>query len=336
MKKKMSKKLKIFLSILGVILTFFIVVNICPGKKVMDNNPFIATKEQKVMIAAHRGGAEVNPENTFLAFDNAINDYKVDILELDLCMTLDGYLVANHNLDINDVSDVQIDNYLISEHTLSELSYFNFGYNFKDLNGNYPYRNILIDNNVSEENRVSFLKENKLTVATINEIFDKYDDLGIKFILEIKDGGELGKKAADELYKQMKTYNMFEKVIIGSFDPEIEGYIKDNYPNLYRGGSVATSAVFIATEILKVNPLASMSITALQIPMEFDITDNFSLKLDKKAYIRRAHRRNISVQFWTIDNVNDMRHLIELGVDVIMTDRPDLLYTLLKDEYNCR
>ena len=72
MKKKMSKKLKIFLSILGVILTFFIVVNICPGKKVMDNNPFIATKEQKVMIAAHRGGAEVNPENTFLAFDNAL------------------------------------------------------------------------------------------------------------------------------------------------------------------------------------------------------------------------------------------------------------------------
>ena len=38
----------------------------------------------------------------------------------------------------------------------------------------------------------------------------------------------------------------------------------------------------------------------------------------------------------TIDNVDDMRHLIELGVDVIMTDRPDLLYTLLKDEYNCR
>jgi glycerophosphoryl diester phosphodiesterase len=54
-------------------------------------------------------------------------------------------------------------------------------------------------------------------------------------------------------------------------------------------------------------------------------------ELDKKTYINRAHRRNISVQYWTINDKETMRHLIKLGADVIMTDNPDLLYDVLKE-----
>ena len=55
-------------------------------------------------------------------------------------------------------------------------------------------------------------------------------------------------------------------------------------------------------------------------------------KLDKKTYIKRAHRRNIAVQYWTINEEEDMRHLIDLGCDAIMTDDPALLKTVL-DSY---
>ena len=81
------KKLKVFLSFISLVVVFFVVVNLLPGKKVLDHNPFIATEEQEVLVAAHRGGAGVNPENTMLAFERAVYDYKVDILELDLCLT---------------------------------------------------------------------------------------------------------------------------------------------------------------------------------------------------------------------------------------------------------
>ena len=47
--------------------------------------------------------------------------------------------------------------------------------------------------------------------------------------------------------------------------------------------------------------------------------------------IYRAHRRNIAVQFWTINDAEEMRRLIELGVDCIMTEDPVLLNQILNE-----
>ena len=40
-----------------------------------------------------------------------------------------------------------------------------------------------------------------------------------------------------------------------------------------------------------------------------------------------AHKHNIAVHYWTIDNEDDMKYLIEIGADGIMTNLP---HTLLK------
>ena len=64
--------------------------------------------------------------------------------------------------------------------------------------------------------------------------------------------------------------------------------------------------------------------------MSYDL--GIELKLDSKTIIDRAHRRNIAVQYWTINDADEMRRLIELGCDCIMTDDPALLQSVL-DEY---
>ena len=48
-----------------------------------------------------------------------------------------------------------------------------------------------------------------------------------------------------------------------------------------------------------------------------------------KRFIRRAHRRNVKVHVWTIDDPAEMHRLLDLGVDGIITDRP----TVLKDVF---
>ena len=48
-------------------------------------------------------------------------------------------------------------------------------------------------------------------------------------------------------------------------------------------------------------------------------------------FIREAHRRNMPVQLWTVDDPDDMRRLLSWGVDGIQTDRPDLLAAVLTD-----
>ena len=58
------KKLKVLGIVLGSIVAFFTIINIVPPSKVVENNPFIKKENERVMIAAHRGGADNNPENT--------------------------------------------------------------------------------------------------------------------------------------------------------------------------------------------------------------------------------------------------------------------------------
>ncbi|HPN60500.1 MAG TPA: glycerophosphodiester phosphodiesterase family protein [Bacilli bacterium] len=330
--------LRIMIIIILSVAWIWTVFAIIPPAKAMADNPFIVDKGKGPMIAAHRGGKKLNPENTFLAFDDAINRFHIEMLELDLVLTKDNRLVVIHNLSINAVSDVELvtgsnAEYLVGDHSLSELRLFNYGYAFKDKNNNRPYENLVAP---LQADRREVIAANRLQIATIDEVFDAYYNLDLLFSVEIKNGGETGKKACDVLnsiLNDTKRYpgtDLVNRVVVGTFHDEIEAYLKTTYPKLLRGGSVGEVTKFVLTQMLGVNLLDNSNFVCLQIPTSRKAF-NINIKLDKKTYINRAHRRNISVQYWTINDEATMRHLIELGVDVIMTDDPELLYHVLKD-----
>lgn len=50
------------------------------------------------------------------------------------------------------------------------------------------------------------------------------------------------------------------------------------------------------------------------------------------AFVRRVHARGQKVNTWTVDEEADMRRMIELGVDSIMTNRPDVLQRMVVDK----
>jgi glycerophosphoryl diester phosphodiesterase len=333
MKEKVYKifKNKIILSlllVLGVIIVFMSVINIIPPKKVMEDNPFIVGKDGRPLIAAHRGGKNLQPENTFSAIDYSYEKYHVDIIEMDLYLTKDNYLILSHNSTINAYTELNgLDDYYIRDHTLEEIRMFNFGYNFKDQNGNYPYRNVLdgVDNSQKSE----VLLENKLRVVTITELFEKYARTDVLYIIEIKDSGDRGIIACDLLVAEMEKYDLVNKVAVGTFKDEVESYLNKTYPNVIRGGSFSVAKGFIITQMLGVNLFDKSSFSCLQIPSSYNFKDVITLNLAKKTYINRAHRRGMSVQYWTINDKEEMIELINLGVDVIMTDNPDVLYEVL-------
>lgn len=327
------KKLGIFL---GTVILFFLIINIIPPSKAVENNPFIIKDGEKTMLAAHRGGADTNPENTMKAFKSAVNEYQVDILESDLYLTKDGYLVYNHDEYIDETCDVNEDMSLeevedmidedaskahyIKDYTLEELRQFNFGHFFEDKNGNMPYHNLVSKN---QENRLEVLKENGLQIVEMSELFDTFYQANedLLFIVEIKNEGDNGKKAVDQLVDVLenKYPNYKNQIVVGTFHPEIEDYLKESYPSILRGASTKGAAGFVITEMFKVNIFNNNNFACLQIPMEYEIK-GIEINLDKKMYIKRAHRRNIAVQYWTINNEEDMKRLIDLGCDAIMSD----------------
>ncbi len=332
---KKYKALKIIGIILAVLVLFFAVVNIIPPKKNVDNNPFVIEKGDLPLIAAHRGGAINNPENTMLAFREAVLTIGVDIIESDLYLTKDGYLVYNHDDYIDETCNVNGDislqevkelckdetkRHYISDMTLAELEQYNFGYYFEDKQGNRIYKD---ETDIAGKG---------LQIATVDKLFEEFYESNpdLMFIVEIKNEGEKGFKACEILNNTLNKYpNYKEQMVIGTFHDEIEEELKTKYPDLLRGAPTGTAAKFILTQFLGVNLFDNSHFACLQIPMSYDL--GIELELDKKTIIDRAHRRNIAVQYWTINNADEMRELIELGCDCIMTDDPILLKSVLEE-----
>ncbi|MDQ1424523.1 MAG: glycerophosphoryl diester phosphodiesterase [Acidimicrobiaceae bacterium] len=70
--------------------------------------------------------------------------------------------------------------------------------------------------------------------------------------------------------------------------------------------------------------LAPRGIPCAQVPLR-----QSGIPVVDARFIREAHRRDVQVHVWTIDDPNVMAGLLDLGVDGIMTDRPAVLKTVL-------
>ena len=337
----MGKKLRRFGVAVLSIAAFMTLINVVPPAKSVEGvNPFIRKENEKVMIAAHRGGADTNPENTLLAYRAAVNEYNVDILESDLYLTKDGYLVYNHDSYIDETCNVNGDiskdemkelikdkskRHYIEDYTLEELQKLNFGYYFTDKEGNRPYKDLTHEEVV----------ERGLQILEVEDLFKEFYETNkdLLFIVEIKNSGDRGYEACDKLVSALNKYVEYkDQIVIGTFNPEIENYLKEQYPTLHRGASTAGAAGFVVTEMLKVNLFNTNKFSCLQVPMSYDIK-GIEIKLDKKAYIDRAHKRNIAVQYWTINDKDDMKYLMDLGCDAIMTDDLDAIKEVFEEYY---
>ena len=324
--KKKHKGLKVLLCVIIVLAVFIAVINIIPPGKAAAN-PFLKAKDALPMIAAHRGGGISNPENTLMAFRAAVNEYGIQICETDLWMTADGHLVYSHDSSINRVACPEgAEKVVIAEHTLEELRAYNMGYNFKDPeSGRYIYRDLTDAEQAAKGLKILEFHE------LLEEFYGARKDL--LFIVEIKNDGEQGFAAADiidrTLVERFPDYR--SNLVVGTFHPAIEECLQKDHPGLMRGASTAGAAKFIISQLLRVNPLFKADFSCLQIPMSYNIK-GIELDLTRKTIIDRAHRRGIAVLFWTINEEEDMRALIELGADAIMTDDPQLLKRVL-DSY---
>ena len=319
------------------IIVFMAIINIVPPPRNVAENPFVVDDDELPMIAAHRGGGDCNPENTMLAFREAVKTYNVDIIESDLYLTKDGYLVYNHDAYIDETCNVNGDltleeveelcedeenRHYIRDMTLEELQQYNFGYYFEDENGERIYKDAKVGN----------YEAMGLQIATVDKLFEEFYEThpDLLFIVEIKDGGERGFEACETLYETLEAYPEYmDRIVVGTFHDEIEEELSEKYPDLLRGAPMGTAAKFILTQYLGVNIFDDGSFACLQIPMSYDI--GIDLPLDESTLVDRAHRRNIAVQYWTINDEDDMRRLIELGVDCIMTDNPELLAQIIEE-----
>ena len=292
-----------------------------PLKEEMTN-PFIKT--EKTFVSAHRSGADIAPENTMMAFQYCVQNenFNVDTFEFDLHITKDNKLILLHDDTFDRTTNAKdefgYEKVKPSEKTFEELKVLNFGENFETPDGKYPYRNL----------RGNDIPEN-LKVVLLEDVLDYLESNGdFTYIIEIKDKGENGFKAADELYRILTERKLLQKVVFGTFNGDVTKYVDENYPDMLRSSSIVEVILFYLAAAYNIDLNEGFyKFDALQIP-----TNQYGiLMLGSERVINYAHRHNLAVQYWTINEEDEIKRLSEIGADCIMSDVPDLAYDVINN-----
>lgn len=340
-KVKVFKAIFIFIIIILGVLLFLEVIPIAPQYH-KENNPWRITEGRRPLIIPHRGAMALYPENTLYAFSK-MAEAKYDVFEVDLVLTKDNVLISHHDIDlVNTTGDEDKIISLTYAEVVEKYKASNFAENFRN------YKDEPLEN-------LELIKAD-VVPATLEFLFTNYKN--IKFILEIKDtransGDEVFIKAVDELIRLIDKYQMKENVIVGSFDDKVIQEIKEKTNSeIMTSSGVRESAKFITYSLLRIDFFYRPKDAALILPYDLPIDEHLSntqmalikriprfirnqvikevngdyyTDLAKSYIINDLHRHNVGAYFWTVNDKEAMKKLIDLGVDGIITDRPDLL-----------
>lgn len=319
----MKRLRKLGLILLIVIITFGLLFAL-PKPKYQETNIWRKTaNDNKVLVMAHGGGQGYYPSNTMSAFLNSYN-LGVDVLEMDVQMTKDGILVLRHgeNKTGNIRAMSNCDTVIWKENYNYLYETCNFGYNYQDEEDNYPYRDM------TQEEWV----EAKVYLTKLEELFVEFGDT-ILYNIEIKADADAPRtETADALYELLAEYELLEETLVATAFDDISKYIVENYPEV----TLSTSQKEAQNIIIPAYTFTSIFYTpdqyaAVQIPVSFNLPVINELNLATKLLINTLHRHNMAVHYWTINDPNQMRTLIELGADGIITDYPDVLQNIIKE-----
>ena len=274
-------------------------------------------------ISAHRSGGGIAPENTMMALKNCAEnpDFTISVFEFDLHITSDGYLVLLHDDTLDRTSDAQTvfgeTDVRPENKTLDELKQLNMGAKFENDAGEMPFAD-LTGEDIPDD----------LRILTINETFDYLCSMGdYDFIIEIKNSGDLGRRGVDTLCAVLEERDLYDNVAFGTFHEEISLYVDENYPKLSRSTSI-NEVISFYIAALTGSKSYEPPCTVLQIPFTDKYLD-MGINLGTAQVINYAHSHDMAIQYWTINDEEDMRYLVSMGADCIMTDYPDKLYRVM-------
>lgn len=263
-----------------------------------DAPEFAFFESDRPMVIAHQGGEGLRPSNTIAAFENAAA-LGVDVLEMDIHSTRDGVLVVIHDDTVDRTTD---GSGRVLDLTLAELQQFDAGdYWTPDDGQTYPYR------------------DQGLVIPTLEQVLTAFP--GLKFNIEIK---QVEPPIAQPLCDTLRAHGLTERTLVASFHPAALQAFRAACPEVATSMTESEIRPFFILNTVFLGGLFEPPGAAFQVP---EYSGNLHVLTPR--FVRGARGNNIAVHPWTIDDPADIQRFLDMGVDGIITDRPDVMLELL-------
>lgn len=260
-----------------------------------DTRAGLPAPPRRPLSIAHRGASVAAPENT-LAAVRAAAALGADVVEVDVRRTHDGALVLLHDATFARTTDVARvlpgrGPWRVGELTLAEVRRLDAGSAHGRVHAGEP-------------------------VPTLTDLLDLAGDLGLGVQLEVKTPSAYPGIVGDLLH-ELRAWVLrcagrpTPPVVVQSFEVAA---MKE----------LATRAPHVPVGVLGTPPVSHLPVLAgwaHQVNPRHVTVD--------RAYVDRVHALGMGCLVWTVDRPWAMRRALRLGVDGVITNRPDLLRTVL-------
>ncbi|MBT8488566.1 MAG: glycerophosphodiester phosphodiesterase [Gemmatimonadetes bacterium] len=231
------------------------------------------------------------------AFKAAVEEWGADMLELDVRLSKDGHVMVVHDATVDRTTDGAG---AVADFTRKELQSLDAGYHFVDSSGHRSFRG------------------RGVTIPTLEELMDACPDTWLN--VEAKEA-----QVAAPLVELVRRRGETHRVLVAAEHDSNRAAVR-GYEGPWGASRHHCILFWIAHHLPGGGPYTP-AVDVFQIPERWK-----GVRVLTPRLVREAHRRNIPVHVWTVDDPADMRRLLDWGVDGIQSDRPDLLSDVLVEQ----
>ncbi len=250
------------------------------------------------LLIAHRGGSKRWPENTLLSFEHAY-DLGYRWIETDVQLTRDGEIVIFHDTTLERTTNGQG---AVSDHTLAELKPLDAGHGFTPDGRSFPRR------------------DTGVQIPTLLEALECWPALHLNIEMKTTDPN-----LPEALWSLIERRGAHERVLVASAHDALTRRFRKlaNRRVPTSAGRDGILQFWLAVQAGGVRFMRP-EFDALQVPIQ-----QGCLRVVDQRFVDAAHRHGLLVHVWTVDDAREMQWLDRIGVDGIMTDRPEVLWHTL-------
>jgi len=249
----------------------------------------------QTLVIAHRGASAYVVENSLAAFDKAIQ-MGADYIETDVHQTADSVVVIMHDLTVNRTCKVT-----------------------ENISKKYGKKILIKNISAADFSSLVFKKSNENPPTLDSAI--KFINGRCKLLIELKEGNNYYPGIEQRILKIIKDNDAFSWVnIIHSFD-------KTALLDINRQNTGIKLQKLIVFKL----PLTSFNFSKKFNKDKFENwqgVNAYYFFINKKL-IRKLHSQNKTVFAWTVNKKRVAKRLIKIGVDGIITNKPDMVKEII-------